>query len=174
MGFMISAIIFFILFSLFIPSIWRVKETVILNIAPIEMYESLVHIKNWPQWQMDENAAIPFMYVGPEKGEGASQYWETDSVPASLRIDRCIPGKSIHYQMRINKGETILRFVILFSEGTSSTRLTWMCEGSSKRHPFERYITLFYRWKMKHEMKLALIRLKLIYESQSKEQKQPA
>ncbi|MFD1359382.1 hypothetical protein ACFQ4X_15775 [Fictibacillus halophilus] len=167
-------IILFILVAFLIPAGWRVKETADLNISHFELYESLLHLKNWPRWQMDENAAIPFMYVGPERGEGASQYWETDGVPASLKIAHCIPGKSIHYQMRINKGETILRFGIFFSENHGSTTLTWMCEGTSKKNPFERYIAFFYTWKMRREMKAALFRLKKIYEPQLKELKQPA
>ncbi|MFE1242641.1 hypothetical protein ACFW35_00810 [Fictibacillus sp. NPDC058756] len=167
-------IILFILAAFLIPVGWRVKETSEMNISHFELYESLLHLKNWPRWQMDENAAIPFMYVGPERGEGASQYWEIDGVPASLKIGRCVPGKSIHYQMRINKGETILMFCIFFFQKQGSTTLTWMCEGTSMKNPFERYITFFYKWKMRREMKAALFRLKKICEPQSKELKQPA
>jgi hypothetical protein len=167
-------IILFILAAFFIPVGWRVKETADLNISHFELYETLLHLKNWLRWQMDENAAIPFMYVGPERGEGASQYWETDGVPASLKIGRCVPGKSIHYQMRINKGETILRFGIFFSEDHGSTTLTWVCEGTSKKNPFERYFAFFYKWKMRREMKAALFKLKKIYEPQLKKLKQPA
>jgi hypothetical protein len=174
--FMITGIVitFFILFSFFVPIRWRVKEMLIIKTSSDELYESLLHVKRWPKWQMDENAAIPFMYVGPDKGEGASQYWETDGVPASLRIDRCDPGKSIHYQIRINKGETNLRFAIIFCEDLGSPKLTWVCEGTSKKNPFERYMTFFYKWKMKQEMKMALLRLKTIYERQLEEIKQSA
>jgi hypothetical protein len=167
-------IILFILAAFLIPAGWRVKETAELNISHFELYESLLNLKNWPRWQMDEDAAIPIMFVGPERGEGASQYWETDGVPASLKIGRCVLEKSIHYQMRINKGETILRFGIFFSENHGSTTLTWMCEGTSKKNPFERYIAFFYKWKIKREMKAALFRLKKIYEPQLKGLKQPA
>ncbi|OOE14801.1 hypothetical protein [Fictibacillus arsenicus] len=168
-------IILFVLAALLIPVRWRVKETADLNISLFDSYESLLNLKNWPRWQMDENTAIPFMYVGPERGEGASQYWEIEGVPASLKISRCVPGISIHYQMRINKGETVLRFVIFFSENHGcSTTLTWVCEGTTKKNPFERYLTFYYKWKMGQEMKAALFRLKKIYEPQSIELKQPA
>jgi hypothetical protein len=172
----ISAIlmIFFMLFSFFIPKKWCVKEMVYLKIPSDDLYELLLYVKNWPQWQMDEHAVIPIMYVGPEKGEGASQYWESDGVPACLRIDRCEPGKSIHYQMRINKGETVLRFGILFSDEQNSTKLTWMCEGTSSKNPFERYITFFYKWMMRREMKVAVVRLKKLMDARLKELKQPA
>lgn len=167
-------IILFVLAALLIPARWRVKETADLNISHFELYEALLNLKNWQRWQMDENTAIPFMFVGPERGEGASQYWEIDGIPASLKITRCVPGKSIHYQMRINKGETILMFCIFFSDKHGSTTLTWMCEGASKKSLFERYLTFFYKWKMKREMKVALFRLKKIYEPQLKKLKQPA
>lgn len=166
--------ILFVLAALLIPARWKVKETADLNISHVELYEPLLNLKNWPQWQMDEHTAIPFMYVGPERGDGASQYWEIDGVPASLKITRCVPGKSIHYQMRINKGETNLMFCIFFSEKRGSTTLTWMCEGTSKKNILERYLTFYFKWKMKREMKIALFRLKKIYEPQLKELKQPA
>lgn len=168
------AIILFVLAAFLIPARWRVEETADLNISHFELYEALLNLKNWPRWQMDENTGIPFMYVGSEKGEGASQYWEINGVPASLKIGRCIPGKSIHYEMRINKGETILRFGIFFSDKQGSTTLTWMCEGTSKKNIFERYLTFYFKWMMRREMKAALFRLKKIYEPQINELKEPA
>jgi hypothetical protein len=168
------AIILFVLAALLIPARWRVKETADLNISHFELYEFLLNLKNWPRWQMDEDAAIPFMFVGAERGEGASQYWEIDGVPASLKITRCVPGKSFHYEMRINKGETILMFCIFFSEKQGSTTLTWMCEGTSKKNIFERYLTFYFKWKLRQEMKVALIRLKKIYEPQINKLKEPA
>ncbi|RZT21110.1 hypothetical protein [Fictibacillus sp. BK138] len=166
--------ILFVLAALFIPAKWRVKETADLNISCLELYEFLLNLKNWPSWQMDENTAIPFMYVGPERGEGASKYWEINGVPASLKIGLCVQGKNIQYEMRINKGETILRFGIILSGNQRSTTLTWMCEGTSKKNLFERYLTFYDKWTMRREMKAALFRLKKIHEPQLEELKQPA
>jgi hypothetical protein len=173
---MISGIVIFlfILFSFIIPNSWRVKEDATINLSLEELYESLLHVKNWPQWQMDDDSELAFMYVGPEKGEGASQYWETGGVPACLKIVRCEYNKRISYQMRINKGETILKFTLDFTNDHASVKLIWMCEGVSKRNPFERYMTLFYRWKMKQNMKVSLTRLQDIYGLQLKEMKQSA
>ncbi|MBY6037430.1 hypothetical protein KUV80_12220 [Fictibacillus nanhaiensis] len=150
----------FLLVSLIIPVKWRVKESAFIKCPVEKLFEELLHVKRWTEWQMDDNDEIAFLYVGPEKGEGAAQYWESNGTPACLRIDRCVPFKSISYQIRLNRGETVLKWRMDFlSDNPDSTHLTWMCEGTAPKHPIERYLTLFYKWKTKQEMKKAIFKL---------------
>jgi hypothetical protein len=153
---------FFALLSLFIPRKWNVSCRSQLNSSCKELYAFLTNLKNWPAWQMDEEGDIAFLYVGPKIGEGAAQYWVSDDIPSCLRIERCELYKRIHCQIRINQGETVLHWTLEFNENKNGTEIAWMCQGTSKRNPFDRYLTLFYKWMLKREMKEALGRLKRV------------
>lgn len=159
---LLSLLTFFILISFLIPFRWKVKHTALIKASAEEVYDFLLHLKNWPQWQMKDEKDLTFLYVGPEKGEGAAQYWESAGTPACLRIGRCEHLISIHYQIRINRGETVLRWTLDFKNKKEFTMLTWECEGTSKKNPFDWFLTFFYKWKTKQEMKIAMERLQEI------------
>jgi hypothetical protein len=152
----------------FIPKRWSIDRTAHIQASAEPLYNFLLHLKNWPEWQMDNKDEVVFLYVGNDSGEGAAQYWETDGVQACLRIIRCEHLKNIHYCMRINQGETMLNFKFEFQQAEGFTALRWRCQGISMNNPLERYASLLYRWRVRQEMKKALDKLKEVYRLQEK------
>ncbi|KZE63827.1 hypothetical protein AWM68_11975 [Fictibacillus phosphorivorans] len=145
---------------LFIPKRWSVSQTVLVQTSTEQLYNDLSTIKNWKRWQMEsEEEEIDLLYIGPEKGEGASVYWNADGNSAGLRIYRCVHLRTIHYFMKINASETLLYFKYeLFSLG-EVVKVAWVCEGTSKNA----LLSLIYRWGVRREMKKALEKLSEVY-----------
>lgn len=84
---------------LLIPKRWSVSQTALVPTSMEQLYDDLTTIKNWKRWQMDskgeENALL---YIGPEKGEGATVYWEADGNSANMRIYRCVHLRTLFYE----------------------------------------------------------------------------
>lgn len=167
---LIAGVLFlsFIVIAFFIPKVWYVKQTAFIHTSVEQMYDFLLCIKNWPKWQLDFEEEIAFLYVGPEKGEGSAQYWEINGVAASLRVIQCEYLRNINYQMRINHGETRLDYKLELLRAENSVTLIWSCEGISNNNPLDRYASLIYGWRVKKEMKKALVKLKEVYHAQEK------
>lgn len=151
-----------------VPRRWSVTETALIQTSAERLYAFLLPIKNWTKWQMDNEEEIAFLYIGPEKGEGASVYWEADGVPANIRIYSCEHLKNIRYHMKINSGETLLHFKFELVSLEDTVKVIWICEGTSTNHPLDRFISLFYRWGVRREMKKALEKLSEVYGYQEK------
>jgi hypothetical protein len=166
MGYWMVALVILALFgilSLFVPRNWRVVHQTHMAHTVAELYAFLVHLKNWPRWQSVNENEVPFLYMGHTEGEGAVQYWEIDGVPACLRMERCEPYEKLHCQVRINKGDTVIRWTFELRESKGGTELTWICQGTSRKNPLDRCLTFFYKWRMKRDMRDSLERLRLLH-----------
>lgn len=133
------------LISLFMPSKWEVKRSVVIEAPASKVFPYFNILKNWKQWtpwSKETDMTLKWSYEGPDSGPGAVMRWQgSNTSSGEIRVLANEPNRSIRYEYNMGNGSMIAQGEITIStEGLSpgQVEVTWHDRGDTGYSVFAR------------------------------------
>lgn len=157
-------ILLLIIGSIFLPSTYQVKRSLVINASGDQIFEKVNNLKNWPTWTAWTKERFPDMEIGfqgPESGVGAIYHWQGNSVgKGSLEIIKAEPGQGIWYDLKFGEENKISHGSITLEQTPEGVKVSWQDSGTFGGNPFNKYFGLAMDKMMGPDFEMGLNSLK--------------
>lgn len=158
-----------ILFSLLLPSTYRVERSVVMQARPEAVFAHVNALKHWPDWTAWTVTKYPDMkyaFAGPESGVGASYSWNGESSGnGELKITKVDPNRRLDYELSFEHGKHVSTGAIVIEPQGEAIKVTWFNEGSLGWNPVARVFGLMMDRMMGPDFEEGLRKLQQRFES---------
>jgi len=138
----------FVLITFFLPRDFAVQRTVLMNASPEVIFDQVVDLKAWQEWNPWSRMDPDMMVVFGEKtyGAGAGYAWRSDVAGnGQMNIIRATPYREVRYKLVFEGFEDLPSFSSMLltpGEAAGTTSVTWTFEGTVGNKFFARWMSV--------------------------------